>query len=84
MNRPQYFYTTPSGFRDEPYVKPVTFGQDPTGGIPPGTVLNDYVVQLDNDAPQLFRSLFWQGEQQGRGLSRARYRSECVTPTGTT
>lgn len=67
MNRPQYFYRTPDGFLDIPFVRPVTFGQDPTGSIPPQQYLNDYIVQLDNDAPQLFRSLFWQGEEQGQG-----------------
>lgn len=67
MNRPQFFYSTPAGFRDVPYVKPVTFGQDVTGNIPAGQYLNNYVIQLENDAPKLFRSLFMQGEQQGQG-----------------
>lgn len=71
MNRPQYFYTTPDGFKDVPYVKPITYGQNVTGGIPPGQYLNNFVVQLDNDAPQLFRSLFWQGAQQGQGAGPA-------------
>jgi hypothetical protein len=67
MNRPQYFNTTPAGFRDVPFVRPVTFGQDVTGGLAPGRYLENYVVQLDNDAPQVFRSWFWQGENQGEG-----------------
>lgn len=67
MNRPQFFYSTPAGYKDVPFVRPVTYGQDPSGGISPGQYLRDFVVQLDNDAPQLFRSLFWQGEEQGQG-----------------
>lgn len=67
MNRPQFFFTTPAGFQDEPYVRPVTYGQDAFDGIPPGTYINDYVVKLDNDTDQLFRSLFWQGANQGQG-----------------
>lgn len=67
MNRPQYFFTTPAGYRDISFVRPVTYNQDPSGGIPPGQYLYNYIVQLDNDAPQIFRSLFWQGEQQGQG-----------------
>lgn len=67
MNRPQYFYQTPKGFKDIPYVRPVTYGQDATGGIAPGKYLNNFVVNLDTDFPQLFRSLFWQGLNQGQG-----------------
>jgi len=69
MNRPQYFYTTPKGFQDIPYVCPVTFGGNATGGVAAGQYLNNFVVQLDNDADQLFRSLFFQGIQQGQGVS---------------
>jgi hypothetical protein len=67
LNRPQFFHSTPKGFSDVPFVRPVTFGQDVHATIPSGGYLNDYIVQLDNDAPQLFRSLFWQGAQQGQG-----------------
>ena len=67
MNRPQYFYATPAGFVDVPFCNPITYGENATGGIPPGQYLRNFVVQLDNDADQLFRSLFWQGEQQGEG-----------------
>ena len=67
MNRPQFFFSTPSGFKDVPFVRPVNFGQDAAAGIPPGQYWRNYVVQLDNDVPQIFRSWFWQGEEQGEG-----------------
>src|ERR1035437_8803161 len=66
MNRPQYFNSTPSGFRDVPYVKPVTAGQNVSGLIPANGYLLNYVIQLDNDAPQLFRSLFIEGIEQAQ------------------
>lgn len=71
MHRPQYFNATPKGYVDVPFVQPVTYGQDMAGGIPPGQFLNDYVIQLDNDADQLYRSLFWQGAQQGQSAGPA-------------
>jgi len=67
MYRPQYFYETPPGFRDEPFVRPVTYGQDLSGSLPAGQFLQSYVVQMDGDAPQIIRGLFWQGRQQGQG-----------------
>lgn len=67
MNRPQFFFETPPGFKDIPFVRPVTYGQDSSGGIPAQSYLNNYIVQMDNDAPQIIRSLFWQGQQQGQG-----------------
>jgi hypothetical protein len=67
MNRPQYFFTTPPGFQDVPFVQPVNPGQDVFGLIPPGQFLSNYVITLDTDAPQIYRSLFWQGLEQGQG-----------------
>jgi len=64
MNRPQFEYYTPKGFRDVPYKRPVT-----SAAIPPGQYLWQFAVLLDTDAPQRFRSLFWQGQQQGQGAS---------------
>lgn len=66
MHRPQYYYETPKGYKDVPFVRPVVFLQDATGDFPPGQFLNDYVVQMDNDAPQLIRSVFFQGSNQGQ------------------
>ena len=67
--RPQFAMFTPPGFTDVSFVRPVTAAQDPTGGIPAGSFYNNYIVQMDNDADQIIRSLFWQGEQQGQGAS---------------
>jgi hypothetical protein len=66
MNRPQYFFTTPKGFRDMPFVRPVNPAQDDpaVASILPGQYLWNYVVTLDTDAPFLCRSLFVQGLQQ--------------------
>ena len=70
MNRPQFFNVTPPGFKDVPYVKPITYGENPVGvTLAPGQIYNDFVVQLDNDFDQIFRSLFWQGVQQGEAGS---------------
>ena len=66
MNRPQYFWPTPKGFQDTPFVRPVGFNTDPSGNFPAGQYQQSYVIQLDNDAPQLLRSLFMQGVQQGQ------------------
>lgn len=66
MFRPQFFYETPAGFRDEPYVRPVTTSQDVQITISPGEQYRSYIVQMDYDAPQLIRSLFWQGANQGQ------------------
>lgn len=67
MSRSQFFFPTPPGYRDEPFVQPVTYGQNPTIGVPAGGYLNNYVVQLDNDVPQLYRGLAWEGASQGQG-----------------
>jgi hypothetical protein len=64
MNRPQYFWPTPPGYQDYGWVRPVTVNQDPSGFIPPGGYLNDYIIPLDNDLPMLLRSLFIEGVQQ--------------------
>lgn len=69
MWRPQFEYYTPPGFKDIPYVKPVSVGQDASALIPPGQYLYNFVVQLDTDAPALLRSFFWQGANQGQGAS---------------
>ena len=66
MNRPQFAFTTPAGFEDIPFVRPVVGGQDPVIEIPAGQYLNDYIIQMDNDAVQIFRSLFVEGVQQGQ------------------
>lgn len=66
MNRPQFFFPTPKGYRDESFVRPVISNQDPSGGLPPLQYKNDYAVLMDADAPQIIRSLFWQGVQQGQ------------------
>lgn len=63
--RPQYQWPTPAGYVDIPFVRPVNFGQDVSTSLAPGAYLRDYVIEMDNDAPQLIRSLFWQGNQQG-------------------
>ena len=65
MFRPQFSFQTPKGFKDVPYVLPVTFGQNVTGGLPAGQYYPNFILQTDNDAASIFRSLFWQGEQQG-------------------
>jgi len=66
MFRPQFQYGTPPGFKDVPFVRPVCFGQDPSGGVAAGEYLLNYIVQLGADAPQLFRSLSVQGADQGQ------------------
>ena len=66
MHRPQFQYSTPKGFKDVPYRRSVSVGQDNNGLVAPGQYVWNYVVQLDADAPQRFRSLFWQGQQQGQ------------------
>lgn len=65
--RPQFFYRTPPGYVDIPFVRPVTEGQDASGGIPQGQSFLNYVVQMDYDAPQIIRSIFFQGVNQGQG-----------------
>jgi len=65
--RPQYFYRTPPGYVDIPFVRPVTIGQDPTYDLAQGTSGLNYVVQMDYDAPQIIRSIFYQGANQGQG-----------------
>lgn len=64
MNRPQFFFKTPPGFRDESFVRPVNIGQDISGVIPAGQFVNNFVIQMDQDAPQIIRSLFVEGAQQ--------------------
>ncbi len=64
MNRPQYYYRTPRGYKDVPFVRPVNFDQDPPIVIPVGGFLNDYIIQMDNGEPQLIRSLFVLGPNQ--------------------
>ncbi len=64
MFRPQFSFGTPAGYKDVPYVRPVTVGQDINVPIPSGQFVKDYVIRLDNDAPSIFRSLFVQGVQQ--------------------
>lgn len=66
MNRPQFFWPTPAGYRDVPFVKPVTLSQNNTIGLPAGELYRSYIVQMDWDAPQIIRSLFWQGANQGQ------------------
>ena len=65
MFRPQFFNMTPTGFRDVPFVRPVNYGQDVTQTLNGPEYLNNYIVQMDKDAAQIIRSLFWQGAQQG-------------------
>ena len=60
-NRPQFFFPTPPGYQDIPFVQPVPS----PGSLLAGQYLLDYIVVLDNDAPQLFRSLFVEGVQDG-------------------
>ena len=67
--RPQLETYTPPGFVDTPFVRPVSLPLDPAAVIPPGGFLNSYAITLDNDAPQIFRSLFVQGGQQGQNLN---------------
>jgi hypothetical protein len=69
VNRPQFQYSTPPGFKDVPYKRPVSVGQDNTGSIAAGGYVWQYAVNLDTDAHQRFRSLFWQGQQQGQGAT---------------
>ena len=64
MFRAQFSFGTPPGFKDVPYVRPVTVGQDVNVPIPSGEFYNNYIIPLDNDAPSIFRSLFIQGVQQ--------------------
>lgn len=64
MNRPQFFHATPEGYQDIPFVRPVVLGQDLGGTLVDGEILNDFIIQLDNDAPQIFWSLFIEGVQQ--------------------
>ncbi len=66
MYRPQFFFPTPKGYRDESFVRPVTVGQDPSGTIPAGQYINDYAIRMDTDAPQIIRSLFIEGKQQNQ------------------
>ena len=66
MYRPQFQFGTPPGYVDVPYVRALAVGQDPSFVVPPGEVLLNYVLQLDADAPTLFRSLFVQGALQGQ------------------
>jgi hypothetical protein len=66
MNRPQFWWATPSGFKDVPYVRPLSLGQDPVISMVAGQQVQSYQITLDNDADQLFRSLFMQGIQQGQ------------------
>jgi hypothetical protein len=67
--RPQFYYRTPPGYRDIPYVRPVVYGQDPSAGVPSLQPVNNYIIQLDKDADILFRSLFIQGVNQGQAAA---------------
>ncbi len=64
MFRPQFSYSTPKGYKDFPYVLPVTFGQNVTVSLLAGRLYQNFLIQTDNDAPSILRSLFWQGVQQ--------------------
>lgn len=63
--RPQFFFTTPSGYRDVPYVRPV-IGDEDQSGSSTGNLVSNYIIQLDKDADQIFHSLFIQGPNQGQ------------------
>lgn len=66
MNRPQFFWPTPPGYKDVPFVKPVTLSQNATITLPAGDQYRSYIVQMDWDAPQLIRGFFWEGANQGQ------------------
>lgn len=66
MFRPQFYWPTPPGYKDVPFVKPVTFSQNQDATLPAGQQFRNYIIQMDWDAPQLIRSLFWQGANQGQ------------------
>lgn len=67
MFRPQFFWPTPPGAKDVPFVRPVTYGTDVNIQLLPGRIFQNFLIQMDYDAPQFIRSMFWQGEQQGQG-----------------
>lgn len=66
MFRPQFYWPTPKGFKDVPFVKPVTYSQNTTGALAAGQYWINYIVQMDYDAEQYIRSIFWQGANQGQ------------------
>lgn len=47
-------------------MRPLAVGQDPAFIVPPGEFFLNYILQLDADAPTLFRSLFVLGAIQGQ------------------
>lgn len=64
MNRPQFYWPTPDGYKDYPYVRPVPYDNEAQISIPPGQFLYHYVVRMDEDAPTIIRSLYVEGLDQ--------------------
>src|SRR5262249_52965847 len=64
---PQFFFPTPPGFKDEPFVLPISFAQNINITLAPGEQYRSYVIRMDSDYDQYIRSIFWQGTQQGQG-----------------